>query len=624
MQLPAVVPSYGYTGVGEMHNCCGGGIKERTFSVSKDLVCNGKQCEAANGQVDSTSCCEAPCPIDCEGDWSEPGECCSSCGGGMQERVFVITVEAEHGGKECAHKAGDIKRETCNEDIPCPIDCEGYWSEWDQCTDECGPDGTQTRHWIVTVEAEHGGAQCSHIDQVQLRSCDPEPVPCPVPAVCTWTEYGECSATCYDTQNPVPVIKTREWVEISPALHGGAECKDSPPEYDSPEAFCHQPNCPIDCIGSYGEYDECNARKAGGCAGDYHCGRGTQTKIYKITQVAMYGGEECPHEDGHQSSKVCGDVPCPIDCEGNFTEWGNCCSDCGGGSQAREYVISVAAQFGGCECEHVAHVQHQECNTHPCPVNCVGDWEPWGACDKTCTDCRNGGAVGVKKAAYKVTQPALHGGLECPHTDGEIREQTCNEHCCPENCEGSWSEFGACSTTCGNGVAERKYTVTHKEAYGGTPCPYCDQASHTTACNDTAPCAIDCQGMLSDYGPCTAACGGGEQTAWYMHLTQAQNGGQECEMPNFFPVTRECNTQACAQMCIGGWGPYGTCDAECSGGKKSRTYMIFRPASGGGPECSHAAGDVDTADCNMHDCPVGYVCPPQKTCKYTNGLIQRR
>lgn len=543
------------------------------------------------------------------------------------ESVYVITQEAMYGGAECPHEAGDIKHEACNEDIPCPIDCEGKWSEWTQCTANCGPDGTQDRHWIVTVEAEHGGAQCSQIDQVQLRSCDPEPVPCPVPAVCTWTEYGVCSATCYDTQNPVAIIKTREWVEISPPLYGGAECKESPPTYESPEAMCHQPNCPIDCIGSFGDYDECNAKWStddSTCAAKYKCGGGTHAKTYTISQQAMYGGEECPHEDGHKVSKLCGTTACPVDCEGDFTEWGDCCSDCGTGSQSRQYVITTPAKEDGCQCPHVEHVAHQTCNTHPCPIDCVGSWSEYTQCDKECTDCRNSRPSGKKTKTYTITVEAQYGGLECPHAHEEVSEATCNEHCCPENCEGSWSEFGECSTTCGNGVTERTYTITHKEAHGGTPCPYCDKASHTTACNGTSPCSVDCIGFMSDWSPCTANCGGGERTAHYIHAVAAQNGGQECEYGNFQPVTEACNTDPCAQMCLGTFGPWGACDSPCSGGIKSRSYFVYRAASGGGAECSHATGDTDTAACNEHDCPDGYVCPPEKTCQYSNGLVQRR
>jgi len=627
--LEMVVPSaYGDVST-EM--CCGGGMKSKTFTVTKDKECGGKCCEASNGAIASETCCEAPCPVDCEGHWGDFGECCSSCASGQQEALFVITQEALHGGKECKHKAGAIKRQVCNENIPCPVDCEGHWSEWDECTDECGPDGTQSRHWIVTVEAEHGGKKCSQMDKVELRPCDPVPKPCPVPAVCQWTEYGECSACCFDTElsPPEPIMKYRKWIEITPALHGGAECKNSPPYGESEEAPCpNKPNCPIPCIGHWGEYDTCNAEVATDCNAaygeEYFCGRGTRTKVYHITQEAQYGGETCPHVDGHKESKVCGDVPCPIHCEGNFTEWGCCSGTCGGHSQAREFKIHVEAQHGGCKCKHDEHIEHQKCGTDPCPIDCVGHWSKFGECSQECTDCRGYGAIGQKESHFIIDTPAQYGGKECPHTDGEVKHENCGEKCCPEDCEGSWSEFGACSTSCGNGVTERTYTITHHEAHGGKPCPRCDKATHQKPCDYTSPCPVDCVGAPSEWSQCSEKCGGGEQSAWFIQHMMAQHGGKECEKGQFEQVTRECNTQECPKMCLGAFGPWGACDADCSGGTKSRSFMVFRPAAGGGPECSHANGDVDTAPCHEHPCPVGYKCPKEKTCQMADGLIQVR
>lgn len=621
--MSPIVPTYGYTG-GQMETCCGGGTKSRRFEYSKWPHCNGAECMVTHGHVENVSCCETPCPVDCEGHWSEPGECCSSCGGGQQERVFIITQEAQHGGQQCSFKAGHIKHETCNADIPCPIDCEGFWAEWDTCTDDCGPNGTQTRHWIVTVEAEHGGAKCSHRDQVQLRACDPEPVPCPVDAKCRWTEYGECSAACFDTENPKQVIKTREWVEISKALHGGAECKDSPPPNELPEAECHDlPNCSIACEGHWGKYTTCDAEIAAGCSSDYFCGHGSQTKTYHITKEAQYGGKPCPQKDGDLSAKVCGDVPCPINCEGNWTTWTDCSSECGTGSQSRDFIIHVEAAHGGCECKHVPQTEHRSCNTHPCPIDCEGSWSPYGTCSQECTDCRNGGANGIKERKFSITVEAQHGGQRCAHTDGEISSLPCNIHCCPEDCEGSWSEYGECSKSCGNGVKERTYTITHNAAHGGQPCPYANNCSHTTSCN-VKPCKIDCVGHMLPWTQCSAKCGGGTQKQYHIQKVVAQHGGQDCEYGQFQQFERECNTDPCPQNCLGSFGPWTACDAPCSGGTKNRTFNIFRPAAAGGDECGHAAGEVQTQTCNTHDCPAGYVCPAAQTCKYANGLVQRR
>jgi len=114
------------------------------------------------------------------------------------------------------------------------------------------------------------------------------------------------------------------------------------------------------------------------------------------------------------------------------------------------------------------------------------------------------------------------------------------------------------------------------------------------------------------------------QQAWFIQESQAQNGGKECEYQAFEAVSQGCNTQACPQMCLGSFTVWGTCDAPCSGGKKKRSFMIFRPAAGGGSECTHADGDAEEAGCNTHDCPDGYVCPVERTCQYSNGLIQKR
>lgn len=613
----------------EKETCCGGGTKTRTFSITKEKVCNGACCEAPDGLVETDTCCDTPCPVHCEGHWSEPGACCSECGGGMMESVWIIDQEAMHGGKQCKHKEGAIKREACNTQ-PCPVHCEGEWSAWEECTETCehapragmpDPEGTQTRHFIVTKIAEHGGNKCKDEGNVEIVPCGPPadkntPEPCPIPATCGWTDYGECDAEC--SHGPHHIIKKyRKWVELTPAEHGGAECKDSPPAYENDFAICSKTRCPIPCVGHWSEYSTCNAQIAN--PGGFFCGGGSQTRHYIVTQEAQFDGQPCCHAHGATDSKPCGETHCPINCKGDWTEWGHCCSSCGGGSRSRSYQITVPAQYGGLECpvKH-EHVEHEPCNTHPCPIDCEGAWGAWSDCSNECTDCRNYGAVGSSERMFSVSVKAEHGGLQCPHPDGEKEQKTCNEHCCPEDCEGSWSEFGECSTSCGNGVTERFYAITHHAAYGGKECPVCDKASHTKACEDRSPCPIDCSGEFTEWSQCSAQCGGGEQYAWFIVNSQAQHGGQECEHGPYEMVTRPCNEQPCPQRCLGMFMGWGKCSEPCSGGIKKRAFKVFRPAAGGGPECPFEDGFEQETSCNTHDCPEGYVCPPEKTCKYSS------
>jgi hypothetical protein len=56
--------------------------------------------------------------VDCTGDWSAWSACSAACGGGSRERTYSVVVPARHGGQACASVAGEITA-TCNFE-PCP------------------------------------------------------------------------------------------------------------------------------------------------------------------------------------------------------------------------------------------------------------------------------------------------------------------------------------------------------------------------------------------------------------------------------------------------------------------------------------------------------------------------
>ena len=59
------------------------------------------------------------------------------------------------------------------------------------------------------------------------------------------------------------------------------------------------------------------------------------------------------------------------------------------------------------------------------------------------------------------------------NANDEQESQPCNTEACPSpiDCQGSWSDWGDCSKTCGGGK-RRKYTITREAQNNGNACPH--------------------------------------------------------------------------------------------------------------------------------------------------------
>ncbi|QIG59933.1 hemicentin-like protein [Dishui Lake phycodnavirus 4] len=127
-----------------------------------------------------------------------------------------------------------------------------------------------------------------------------------------------------------------------------------------------------------------------------------------------------------------------IDCVGSFGSFSTCSVGCGGGTKSRTYTVTTPASGGGQACTREnGYVDTVPCNTDPCPVDCIGEWNVWSTCSQTC-----GG--GLRKRSYNYSRPAEHGGQECK-VDGELMANGYEEsegviHPCPIHCAGTWNE----------------------------------------------------------------------------------------------------------------------------------------------------------------------------------------
>lgn len=138
----------------------------------------------------------------------------------------------------------------------------------------------------------------------------------------------------------------------------------------------------------------------------------------------------------------------------------------------------------------------------------------------------------------------LDSNLECVVSGckvGYVKDETvtdsliCNQITTPEasDCVGSWSEYGACSETCGGGTKTKTYNITTPAGPGGTDCPYINGATETVPCN-TQECAIDCTGEYDEWEPCNEF---GKQYQRFIVETVPNSTGQQCPAINI----RDCN-----------------------------------------------------------------------------------
>eukprot|EP01001_Neometanema_parovale_P009758 NODE_5_length_5289_cov_242.816492_g4_i0.p1 GENE.NODE_5_length_5289_cov_242.816492_g4_i0~~NODE_5_length_5289_cov_242.816492_g4_i0.p1 ORF type:complete len:1679 (-),score=414.19 NODE_5_length_5289_cov_242.816492_g4_i0:253-5238(-) len=610
---------------------CGGGVQHRTYHHKVVRANGGKACPREAGSTYSAACNTHACPVNCEGHWSSWSSCDKQCGGGLSKRTYTVTVAAQHGGKACSAAHRQVQTRSCNSDpcpvnciatitasacskscgggqitysrkvvrdaahggkacpaIPaaracntqaCPVHCVGAWSEMTSCTKTCGG-GEMRRTYTHSVQVAHGGTPCptAH-NEVDIQPCNTQS--CPVHCEGAWGEFSACSKSCGGGS------KTRTFQISTAAAHGGKGCDAEHAEKENQP--CNTEACPVDCVGAWGEFDECTKT----------CGGGSQTRKYTHSVTVAHGGKVCPKPHNAEETRACSTAPCPIDCEGSWGEFGACNKECGAGTKKRTFSVKVAAAHGGQECDK-KHNEEDEiaCNTEPCPVNCVGEWGAYSECSASC-----GTGSQVRKFVHEVK--AAFGGKACDLEHGAESTQACNSAPCPVDCEGAWGEYTACSKSCGTGSRSRSYKVFTEAAHGGKECAKENNFLETSPCN-SEDCPAPCVGDWSEWSECDKTCGSGSQTRTYKISNKGETGGEECPFADEATQTQMCGTTVCPQPrhCVGMWGEWTACSKTCGRGTKTRRYSIITSAQDGGDECENKVNDEESKMCNEVACDI--------------------
>ncbi|XP_027579260.2 hemicentin-1 [Pipra filicauda] len=327
------------------------------------------------------------------------------------------------------------------------------------------------------------------------------------------------------------------------------------------------------------------------------CGQGVQERVRQCNNpLPANGGRTC--EGPVTDVRSCHSRPCPVD--GSWSEWGpweECSKSCGHGNRTRSRTCSAPpAQHGGQPCKGSA-VESVMCNVKPCPV--AGEWSPWlpwGPCSETC-------GQGTQRRARLCASPApAHGGQRCRGPDTQL--QLCQRRHCPVDGKWApWSSWSACSVSCGGGSRQRTRLCSDPAPqFGGHKCEGSDV--QMDFCNSD-PCPIHGNwGPWGSWGSCSRTCGGGQARR---HRScdnpRPASGGRGCAGPDL--QSQRCSTDPCpVDGNWGHWQPWSPCSASCGGGEQSRVRLCGSPApSNRGRPCPGDSSQISR--CNTQACPGG-------------------
>jgi hypothetical protein len=260
---------------------------------------------------------------------------------------------------------------------------------------------------------------------------------------------------------------------------------------------------------------------------------------------------------------------------GDFGDWGTCAANC---SQSRVFVVSQPAQNGGAACAFAnGFVDWRNCTDGACVLPCVGDFDAWASCLANCTQSR----------AFAISRPSQNGGAACAHASGFTEWRNCTDGACVLPCVGDFGDWGACAANCSQ---NRAFAISRPAQNGGAACAHSHGALEWRDCTDGA-CVLPCVGDFGDWGACAANC---SQSRTFAISRPAQNDGAACPFANGFVDWRSCTDGACVLPCVGDFGAWASCLANCT---QSRAFAISRPAQNGGAACAHSQDALEWRNC---------------------------
>jgi len=493
-------------------------------------------------------------------DWTNASSCGVNSMSSFRSRNAMIAKASNKSDLSVSNPAlcwgSQLKVQACSKSTGTEKSVDCKWADWDDWSLGVSCDGLCQRTRLeATLNNDHG-KPCTGA-YVETKPCD-VPVDCVEPKkdceLSDWTSWEECT--------DINAQRSRSRRIVSTPRQGGIPCDTDLEETAPCESQAHVTIVPDCVLLDWTPWVGCSLT----------CGTGYTTRSRGLDRHD--GGKPCGHHN-LKEIRTCIVAPCEahhLDCQfGDWNVWSECGEDSRSpGLQSRTRQVQTYAD-GGVSCDGPLE-ETRTCGANA--VDCeVSEWTSWSPCADGCE--------GQQLRHRQINRYSKNWGKPCPVE--LMQTQGCLQQCGHSDCEvGDWSDWEACSSTCGLTHRSRHREVLHNRDPAGDGCN--QTLSQMEPCPENPPCEDDavCRWTpWSDWKNCSVSCGGGQTTR--SRTAKATGFASGCQA-QIADEIRPCSTQPCPTLgCEDGefdeWSSWSPCSATCRGGITFRKRRIAKMAN---------------------------------------------